>query len=116
MGVGTTLIRERLRNCDALVLEANHDERLLQNAKRPWSLKQRIAGHQGHLSNRQAGELAAELVGPATRVILLAHLSSECNRPELALQTVRDILGRAGHARVELKLTYADRISEVVDL
>lgn len=116
MGVGTNIVRQRLKNCDVLVLEANHDERLLQAAKRPWALKQRIAGHQGHLSNRQAGELAVEIAGPATRAILLAHLSSDCNRPELALRTVRDLLDRAGLARIEVKLTYADRASDVVDV
>jgi len=115
MGVGTNLVRQRLRNCDLLVLEANHDERMLQAAKRPWSLKQRIAGHQGHLSNRQAGELAAEIAGAATRVILLAHLSSDCNKPELALRTVRELLDQAGHSRVELKLTYPDHPSEVIE-
>jgi phosphoribosyl 1,2-cyclic phosphodiesterase len=115
MGVATHLVRERLRGCDVLVLEANHDEDLLRNADRPWSLKQRIAGPQGHLSNRQAGELAAELAGPNTRCVFLAHLSADCNDPALARVTVRRILDARGLAGVAVELTYPDKPSRLVE-
>jgi phosphoribosyl 1,2-cyclic phosphodiesterase len=114
MGVATVLVRERLRDCAAMVVEANHDEQMLRDADRPWSLKQRIAGRQGHLSNRQAGELVAELAGTVTRVVFLSHLSSDCNRPEAALGTVTRILADRGLGHIAVKLTYPDRPSECV--
>jgi phosphoribosyl 1,2-cyclic phosphodiesterase len=70
MGMATGLVRERLKGCRILVIETNHDEKMLQDADRPWVLKQRIAGRQGHFSNRQAAELIAEVAGPALTVKL----------------------------------------------
>lgn len=116
MGMSTTLIRQRLKNCQALVVEANHDEGLLKEAKRPWSLKQRILSGQGHLSNGQAAELITEIAGPQLRTVFLVHLSSECNTPELAVRTVRKELERHGHGHVEVKLSFADRVSDVLRL
>ena len=113
IGMPTALVRERLRDYDALVLESNYDEWLLRDAPRPWALKQRIAGRQGHLSNEQAGRLLAEVAGPRLRAVFLAHLSADCNRPELALGTVMKHLREAGRTDVELKLTYPDRPSDV---
>jgi phosphoribosyl 1,2-cyclic phosphodiesterase len=116
IGAGTSLVRERLRNCHVLVIEANHDEDLLRDAPRPWSLKQRIGGRQGHISNKQAAELVLQLAGPDTSTIFLSHLSSQCNRPDLAMDTVTSILGAAGLAHIAVKLTYPDRPSEILEL
>ena len=103
VGVATDLgqpvmpVRAMLRDCDAVVLEANHDPELLRDAHRPWSLKRRIFGNQGHLSNEMAAGLAAELAGGGRlRRIVLAHLSHDCNREELALEAVRERLQEAG--------------------
>ncbi|NLE66940.1 MAG: MBL fold metallo-hydrolase [Lentisphaerae bacterium] len=113
IGMPTHLVRERLRACRALIMEANHDERLLEQADRPWALKQRIAGRQGHLSNRAAAEMIAEIAGNGLTHVFLAHLSSDCNRPELALETVRGILRDRGHGAIEIKLTHPDRPGEM---
>lgn len=115
VGMATGLIRERLRGCHVIVIESNHDEELLRDADRPWSLKQRILGRQGHLSNRQAGELLAEVAGPDLKAVFLSHLSSQCNKPGLAVKTVSDILAKAGHGAVAVKLTYPDRPGEIVE-
>jgi phosphoribosyl 1,2-cyclic phosphodiesterase len=109
----TGVVRTRLAACRAVVVEANHDEKLLQEAKRPEYLKQRIRGRQGHLSNRAAAELLAEVAGPALEAVFLAHLSEDCNRPELARKTVCAALERAGQGHVAVHLTHADRISAV---
>jgi len=116
MGVATGAVRERLRECHLLVIESNHDEDLLKEAERPWSLKQRIMGRQGHLSNAQAGELIAEIAGPRLKTVFLAHLSSACNSPDLALDTVRRALEANGHDQIGVKLTYQDRASEVIEI
>ena len=113
IGVSTHLVRERLKHCRALVVESNHDEQLLADARRPWPLKQRIAGRQGHLSNQHAAELIAGISGTELNRVFLAHLSADCNRPELALKTTQMALLRQGHSRVQVELTYPDRISEV---
>lgn len=114
MGVPTELIRDRLRQCHAVVLESNHDDELLRNAQRPWPLKQRIASRQGHLSNVQAARLLKSIVGGPLRVIFLAHLSSDCNRPTLALRTAHEVLRATGCPSIEIKLTYQDTVSEMV--
>lgn len=89
----TRLISERLRGVDALFVEANYDERLLDaDTKRPWSTKQRISSRHGHLSNSQTAALVAELGEAGLARVVLGHLSSDCNRPELAMAAVR-----AGH-------------------
>jgi phosphoribosyl 1,2-cyclic phosphodiesterase len=114
IGIPTELVRARLRGCAAIVLEANHDASLLRESARPWNIKQRIAGHQGHLSNEQAGALLADVAGPILRVALLAHLSAECNETDLALKTVRDALAARGFGHVEVKPTCADRPSDMI--
>ncbi len=114
MGMATELVRQRLQSCAALVLESNHDEDLLKTSARPWSLKQRIAGRQGHLSNAKAGSLIAEVAGDTLRTVFLAHLSRDCNRPELALSTVRERLQREGVSDVDVKLTFAERASDAI--
>ncbi len=114
MGTATTLVRERLRGCRALVVESNHDEQMLRDcAKRPWHLKQRILGRQGHLSNQGAAALLAEIASPRLDTVFLAHLSKDCNTPDLARQTTHETLSRAGHPHVKVSLTFPDRVSEV---
>jgi len=115
MGMPTGLIREHLRGCRVVVLESNHDEFMLRDAPRPWSLKQRIGGRQGHLSNDQAGQLLVDIAHPGLTTAFLAHLSSECNRPELALGTVRRYLRENTALDIDVKLTYPDRASDVVE-
>jgi len=116
MGMTTELIRQRLRTCRVVVVESNHDVDLLKNASRPWSLKQRISGRQGHLSNLQAAELLAEIAGNALETVFLAHLSPECNRPEVALREVRRALEKDTSIAIDVKLTYSERVSDVVTI
>lgn len=92
VGRATTAVRNAFRDCHFLVLESNHDEVRLREARYPWSVKQRIGGSRGHLSNRLAGELAAELHHPLLGGILLAHLSQECNEEDVALAEVERTL------------------------
>ncbi len=112
-GMVTSLMRERLRQCHAVILETNHDEQMLKDARRPWMLKQRIAGRQGHLSNRSAAELIGEIAGPTLSQVFLAHLSSECNRPDAALKEMARVLSQRGFTHVRLELTYRDRVSHL---
>jgi phosphoribosyl 1,2-cyclic phosphodiesterase len=103
LGRPTAQIRHALAMCDLLILEANHDDVLLRTSAYPWSVKRRIASSHGHLSNQAAARFAVELLHPRLAGVVLAHLSNECNRPELALQAVRAALegaGWSGHLEV----------------
>jgi phosphoribosyl 1,2-cyclic phosphodiesterase len=106
LGHVTKLVLERVRSANVLVLEANHDVRLLQDCPhRPWSLKQRILSRHGHLSNDAAAEATQELMSADLRRLYLGHLSRECNRPELALAVVRRRLEQLGASHVSLEIT-----------
>ena len=70
--------------CDFLVSEANHDEQMLMDGPYPWSVKRRIRGRWGHLSNQQGLALLEGMLHPGLEGVVLAHLSETCNRPELA--------------------------------
>ena len=106
LGHVTKLVLERVRSANVLVLEANHDIKLLQDCPhRPWSLKQRILGRHGHLSNDAAAEATQELMSARLRRLYLGHLSRECNRPELALAVVQQKLQELGASHVSLEIT-----------
>jgi len=87
-----------IREADLLVLEANHDVDMLKLGRYPWFLKQRVLSTEGHLSNIAAGETILRLLSEREkeRFVLLAHLSKENNFPEMAYQTVKNILEEAG--------------------
>ncbi len=80
---------DKLQGLDVLLLEANHDVRMLQTGKYPYPLKQRILGDQGHLSNVRSGQLLGQLLHDRFRVAILGHLSKENNYAQLAYETVR---------------------------
>lgn len=97
LGFATKLVFERLRAVQTLVIETNHDEKMLQaDPRRPWPVKQRIMSRHGHLSNTAAAEVLAELAAHGLRRAVLGHLSRDCNRPELALAAVRTRLAGGG--------------------
>ncbi len=115
LGRPTAQVRHALRQCDALVLEANHDEVLLREGPYPWAVKERIASSHGHLSNEAAARLAVELLHPRLAGVVLAHLSVECNRPELAERVVGTALREAGY-RGLLRVASQDEPTELLDL
>jgi phosphoribosyl 1,2-cyclic phosphodiesterase len=105
LGQATKLVIERVRPANVLVLESNHDIRLLQECPhRPWSLKQRILSRHGHLSNDAAADAAAEMISADLRQLYLGHLSTQCNRPEIARRTVANRLAQVGATHVNLQL------------
>ena len=104
LGHATRLVIERVRPANVLVLEANYDPKLLQeDTRRPWSIKQRILSRHGHLSNGAAAQVALEILSAELQRIYLGHLSSDCNRPELARRTVGDALAAIGGGHVTIE-------------
>jgi len=106
LGHATTLVLNRVKPAHALVLEANYDVKLLQeDTRRPWSIKQRISGRHGHLSNEAAAQAVQEIVSADLQHLFLGHLSQDCNRPELALNTVTARLHSLGAGHVQTVVT-----------
>ena len=92
LGIATTMVKQHLKGCDLLILEANHDPEMLMNGPYPWPLKQRIKGRTGHLSNQASGELLSELKHDRLQHVILAHLSETNNTPGKALEEVEPAL------------------------
>ena len=74
-----------IKNPTYLIIESNHDIKMLLNTNRTYQLKQRILSDTGHLCNEDSAIAATQIVGNNTKEIILAHLSEEANTPELAL-------------------------------
>ena len=93
LGQVTTLVRQKARDVDALVIESNHDPLLLQEAPYPWELKQRIASRSGHLSNDAAAalveELGCESDGQRLQLLIGAHVSEKSNHPDLVYENLQ---------------------------
>lgn len=89
MGHYDQYVIDRLQGVDALLLEANHDVRMVETGPYPYYLKRRILGDKGHLSNENAGRLLSHILHDGIKHILLGHLSKENNYAELAYETVK---------------------------
>jgi phosphoribosyl 1,2-cyclic phosphodiesterase len=107
LGMVDAPVLDRLAGLQALVLESNHDVDMVKNGPYPRRLKKRILGPYGHLSNDALGEFlrAARIEG--LRLLYLAHLSRQNNRPEIARATASLALSERG-ARARLKLACHD--------
>lgn len=93
LGIITAHVQEKLTRCEALVIEANHDLDLLMGGPYPYSLKQRVAGRLGHLSNGSAADLLRALDCTRLRHLVAAHLSAQNNTPALAVAALSAALG-----------------------
>lgn len=92
LGYPSQLVREHIKGCHLVVLEANHDDAMLKAGPYPWPLKQRIGGKAGHLSNLQSSELLRDVLHDELEHVVLAHLSETNNLPDLARLTAQEVL------------------------
>lgn len=95
LGYVTESLTRSMKHLDVLVLEANHDEGMLRTGPYPLSVRNRIGGRLGHLSNRAAARLASDSTHADLNNIVLAHLSESCNDARTALKTVGEELRRS---------------------
>lgn len=103
LGYGTSLVKERLKGCQAVVLESNHDEKMLMEGPYPWFLKQRVRSRTGHLSNSASSVMLESVRGSDLQIAVLAHLSEVNNSPELALASAVDVVRvDGGGPRIEV--------------
>ncbi len=113
LGFVTSLVKHQLMDCDYLYVESNHQPSMVHASSRPLIYKQRVLGRSGHLSNEACGQLLAEVAHDKLKHVHLAHLSSECNTPEVALSVVREILASKG-INLEMCTAPQDHISKAV--
>jgi len=100
LGSITAHMIDNVAGCDAIVLECNHDAAMLASSRYPPSLKARIGGRFGHLSNATAAEILARCASARLQHVVAAHLSRENNRPDLARAALAECFGGAGEAIV----------------
>ncbi|MCM1522870.1 MAG: MBL fold metallo-hydrolase [Ruminococcus sp.] len=99
LGYAGMEVKKALMGSEAVLLEANYDEKMLRNGPYPAELKKRIRSEIGHLSNADCAELATELVESGTTRLILGHLSQENNTPETAEYTVECAIAERGYQR-----------------
>jgi phosphoribosyl 1,2-cyclic phosphodiesterase len=116
LGRSTRLAEERLKGCQALILEFNHDPKMLDEGPYPLYLKRRIKGPDGHLSNQQGGQLLRAVSHPELRVVVLAHLSKTNNDPEKARNEAIRVLGTCGLGKTEIWIGDQDAPAPMIEL
>ncbi|MBP1597442.1 MAG: beta-lactamase-like protein [Acidobacteria bacterium] len=114
LGYVSNLVAERLKGCDGIVLESNHDIRMLKVGPYPWALKQRVMSRRGHLSNDGVSEYLTNGFDGKASHLVLAHLSEKNNLPDLAmLSAQRALEERSSLVSLQTRLDVArpDRVS-----
>jgi phosphoribosyl 1,2-cyclic phosphodiesterase len=113
LGIATSMVKEHLKGCSLLVLEANHDEEMLINGPYPWPIKQRIRSRAGHLSNKASKNLLKELQHDRLKYVMLAHLSEINNTPQKALNQVGRAITRCN---AQLEVAFQDKCGALLRL
>ena len=116
LGRSTRLVVDRLRECNALIVEFNHDQEMLEEGPYPLDLKRRIKGPDGHLSNKQAGELVRKICHDNLNYLVLAHLSKTNNNPTKAHKEAKEALGESGITRASILISEQDTPSPLIQL
>jgi phosphoribosyl 1,2-cyclic phosphodiesterase len=116
MGHPTTLVKERLRGSDALILEFNHDPEMLRQCRRPWEVKQRILSKNGHMSNEAALKFLSDLIHDRLQCIVLAHISREANSGTLASSCVEQHLAKIGRSDIRVHVALQDEVGATIEV
>ena len=114
LGIATGMVKEHLKTCSLLVLEANHDPTMLIEGPYPWPLKQRIKSRNGHLSNQDSRDLLTEIKHDGLCHVILAHLSETNNTPEKAMDAVQQALN--DQDRFQLHVARQERCTDLLIL
>ncbi len=108
-GYPSGLVRESLKGCDLLMVEANHDLDMLKNGPYPWYLKQRIAGRLGHLSNESFFEMLPDILHDGVRHLIIGHMSRTNNDPRLVTFQTKRLLRQMGLPHLPFAIAEQDR-------
>ncbi|MGD1967583.1 MAG: MBL fold metallo-hydrolase [Desulfobacterales bacterium] len=113
LGIVTSRLKDQLKDCHLLILEANHDSKMLIDGPYPWPLKKRIQSNRGHLSNQQSKKLLGELQHRRLQHVILAHLSEINNTPQKVLA---EVSGAFNRCKPRLTVASQHHSSEVIYL
>jgi phosphoribosyl 1,2-cyclic phosphodiesterase len=116
IGTATSLVRERLKGSNILIIEFNHDEDILRESNYPWEIKQRIMSRLGHLSNAQAANLFASLLHNKLSYLQLAHLSETNNRYDVALRAASSVIEKSGADHIGVSIAPRKTLGEVLTI
>ncbi len=106
-------VLEKMRGCDALLMESNHDPEMLRSGPYPWSLKQRVGGDRGHLSNQACAQLLNQVKHEGLQTVVLMHLSGVNNHPDIVR---RHATGALAGSRAELHISRQDQPTPLIPL
>jgi phosphoribosyl 1,2-cyclic phosphodiesterase len=113
IGYVTSSVRKELEECDYLYVESNHEPSMVHASPRPQIYKQRVLSRQGHLSNEDCASLLTMIANPKLKHVHLAHLSGECNSPELALKIAKKVFDNL-KMKTDLSIAFQDCISKCI--
>ena len=116
LGRSTQVVEDRLRGCHGLIIEFNHDQKMLENGPYPWEVKRRIKGPEGHLSNQQAGELLEAVAHKDLDLVILAHISKVNNDELRAYKEARDALRRRGLRNTKIVISRQENPVSMAEL
>jgi phosphoribosyl 1,2-cyclic phosphodiesterase len=114
LGFVTRLVRESLKRCNLLVVESNHEERMLMEGPYPWHLKQRVRGRMGHLSNLECAELLDDICHDGMEAVVLAHLSEVNNAPQVAYESVTGGMKSSFQPDINFSLACQNRVGKMI--
>lgn len=115
-GYASGLVMESLKGCDTLLIEANHDLDMLKEGPYPWSLKQRIAGRLGHLSNASMLDMLPDILHDDVKHLVLAHLSDSNNDRRLLTLQLKRALRRLGLEKIPFTLAEQNEPLRTLDI
>jgi phosphoribosyl 1,2-cyclic phosphodiesterase len=119
LGHASDVVKRNLLNSDVLLIDCNHDVEMLENGVYPRSLKNRVSGNYGHLSNVDTANLILSIKNSRLKHVFLAHISGENNMPLIALDTVSNILTNNNvkvGTDIKLHVTNRTGISDILDI
>lgn len=111
LGIVTPIVQQQLEHLDFLLIESNHEPSMVHACSRPRVYKERVLGRQGHLSNDECSIALDKCKNSSLKQVFLAHLSEECNNPELALKKAQAILGN-----IPVDIAYQGKVSQLIEL
>ncbi|OGL47864.1 MAG: hypothetical protein A2161_18585 [Candidatus Schekmanbacteria bacterium RBG_13_48_7] len=113
LGYPTNLVRQKLKECNILILESNHNIKMLLEGSYPWPLKQRIMSKNGHLSNDDSIKLLKQVLHPDLEYLYLAHLSEENNRPEIVHDLFLDTLKSLNYGYIKMEIATQQQATNI---
>ena len=116
LGYAGKMVPLKLRYSHLLILESNHDPELLRKSRRPAHLQHRILSRRGHLSNQSAAELLPAIIGPLTQHVILAHVSNDCNHPDLVQRIICERLTDLNRNDINVCVARQNSVGETITI